>query len=225
MLKEIKIPHKNGIIKGNMYLHDFPKAWIIFAHGSGSSRLSKRNNWVAEELEEQGFSTLLFDLLNPEGEEAYLNRFNIPLLCERLLIATSWLIKSPHYKGEKIGYFGASTGAAAALMASVEAKSSWQIYAIVSRGGRPDLVDEYILNQVNIPTLLIVGGHDVEVIKLNEEASNDIVNSKIVLVPGATHFFEEKGALEDVARLASDWFLSQLDRWEHQPRLSPGFDV
>ena len=213
MFREITITEGKYEIKGHLYLPETPKSWILFAHGSGSSRLSKRNNWVAKELHAHGFATLLFDLLSPEEEDAYVNRFNIPLLTERLLEATAWLIKSEYYHHENIGYFGASTGAAAALMASVEADESWPIYAVVSRGGRPDLAGEIILSRVEVPTLLIVGSHDEEVIKLNEWASREIYNSKMVLVPGATHLFEEPGALEEVARLASDWFLIQIERW------------
>lgn len=213
MFREITIARIKPEIKGHMYLPDTPKAWILFAHGSGSSRFSKRNNWVAKQLYEQGFATLLFDLLSPEEEDSYINRFNIPLLTDRLLRATNWLLKSEFYHGEKIGYFGASTGAAAALMASAQGDGAAPIYAVVSRGGRPDLAGELTLSRVEVPTLLIVGSHDEEVIKLNEWARDEILDSKLVLVPGATHLFEEAGALEEVARLSADWFLIQLEKW------------
>lgn len=212
MFKEIVINHNGHELHGHMMNLGGPvKSWIIFAHGSGSSRKSKRNNWVAQELNKQGFSTLLFDLLTPEEDDIYLNRFDIPLLSERLLAATAWLLNSPEYKGEKIGYFGASTGAAAAIMASVKADSSWPIYAIVSRGGRPDLAKKEALNNVVVPTLLIVGGHDGPVIPLNEWAQAEILEGKLAIVPEATHLFEEPGALEEVVRLSSDWFLHNLD--------------
>lgn len=215
MFQEIVIEHEGHELRGHMMNYgDNTKAWIIFAHGSGSSRKSKRNNWVSQELNKLGFATLLFDLLTPEEDEIFLNRFNIPLLAERLLAATTWLINSPAYKKEKIGYFGASTGAAAALMASVEADPSFPIFAIVSRGGRPDLAQKDILNDVTVPTLLIVGGHDDPVIKLNQWADSEIFESKMVLVPGAGHLFEEQGALEEVVRLSSDWFITHLDRPE-----------
>lgn len=214
MFKEITIAHGKPEIKGHMYLPDTPKAWIIFAHGSGSSRFSKRNNWVAKQLYEQGFAALLFDLLSQEEEDSYINRFNIPLLTERLLRATSWLINSDFYHQEKIGYFGASTGAAAALMAAVQADGP--VYAVVSRGGRPDLTGELTLNKVEVPTLLIVGDHDEEVIKLNQWARDLISDSKLVLIPGATHLFEEPGALEQVARISAEWFKTQLEyRFDH----------
>lgn len=215
MFQEIVIKHEGRELKGHMMKYGGPiKAWIIFAHGSGSSRKSKRNNWVAQELNKLGFATLLFDLLTVEEDDIFLNRFNIPLLAERLLAATSWLITSPEYEGEKIGYFGASTGAAAALMAAVEADPSFPIYAIVSRGGRPDLAQKDFLNDISIPTLLIVGGHDDTVINLNQWAEKEIYESKLVLVPGASHLFEEDGALEEVVRLSSNWFTACLDRSE-----------
>lgn len=213
MFKEITVGQGKPEIKGHMYLPEKPRAWILFAHGSGSSRFSRRNNWVAKELYEYGFATLLFDLLSSEEEESYVNRFNIPLLTERLLRVTSWLINSEFYHHEKIGYFGASTGAAAALMAAAHADGAWPVYAIVSRGGRPDLAGELTLGQVEAPTLLIVGGLDEDVIKLNEWARDLITDSKLVLVPDATHLFEEPGALEEVARLSAEWFQNQLEDW------------
>lgn len=215
MYQEIIIEHAGRELRGHMMSYgENTKAWIIFAHGSGSSRKSRRNNWVAQELNKLGFSTLLFDLLTVEEDDIFLNRFNIPLLAERLLAATTWLIKSPVYRGEKIGYFGASTGAAAALEAAVEADPAYPIYAIVSRGGRPDLAQKQFLNDLDVPTLLIVGGHDDAVIKLNLWAEAQIAESKVVLVPGATHLFEEQGALEEVVRLTSDWFTIHLDQQE-----------
>ena len=209
--KEIVISSEGVKLEGHMLFDSEVKAWIIFAHGSGSSRKSKRNNWVAQELNKLGFGTLLFDLLTPEEDDIYLNRFDIPLLAKRLNAATAWLMGSSFYGGEKIGYFGASTGAAAALMASVMADPYWPLYAIVSRGGRPDLANKEFLNRVKVPTLLIVGSHDLPVIELNRWAEAELVYAKMTLVPGATHLFEGPGALEEVVRLSSDWFITHLD--------------
>lgn len=213
MFKEIVINHQGHELRGHMMnFGETAKAWIIFAHGSGSSHRSQRNNWVAQELNKQGYATLLFDLLTAEEDNIYLNRFDIPLLAERLIAATSWLVNTTEYHGEKIGYFGASTGAAAALVAASKDIFTSQIFAVVSRGGRPDLAPKENLNDVTVPTLLIVGGHDGEVIKLNERAHSELPNAKVVIVPGATHLFEEKGAMEEVVRLSSEWFDTHLDR-------------
>jgi putative phosphoribosyl transferase len=217
MFKEIVIHHGGRDLHGHMMnFGGTVKSWIIFAHGSGSSRKSRRNNWVAQELNKEGFSTLLFDLLTPEEDDIYLNRFDIALLSERLLAATAWLLNSKDYHGEKIGYFGASTGAAAALVASVNSDSSWPIYAIVSRGGRPDLAKKETLNDVNVPTLLIVGGNDAPVIPLNQWAKSELREASLAIVSGATHLFEEPGALQEVVRLSTDWFNKNLRR-EEQP--------
>ena len=215
MFRDISINYQNLELHGRlMKSHDRIKSWVIFAHGSGSSHKSKRNNWVAEKLNNDGFGALLFDLLTSEEDDIYLNRFNIPLLSQRLIAATSWLMQSPYYQNEKIGYFGASTGAAAALMAAANAPSHLPIYAIVGRGGRADLAEATNLNKISIPTLLIVGGHDEEVIRLNELAGSHLINSKLVIVPGANHLFEEEGALEEVVRLTSNWFSRELvERW------------
>ncbi|MEK6624457.1 MAG: alpha/beta hydrolase, partial [Bdellovibrionota bacterium] len=142
------------------------------------------------------------------------NRFDIPMLAERLLAATEWLIKSPHHKNGPIGYFGASTGAAAALMAAAEADRKWPLYAIVGRGGRPDLAGKEFLKEVRIPTLLIVGSNDGEVIKLNEKAKSYLSDARLVLVPGASHLFEEPGALAEVVKLSASWFFSYLEKGE-----------
>ena len=219
MFKEVVINYNDLKLNGHLTYGDDVKAWVIFAHGSGSSRKSKRNNWVAKELNDQGFGTFLFDLLTEEEDDIYLNRFNIPLLAERLIAATAWLINSVDYKSEKIAYFGASTGAAATLMAAAEADSSWPIFAIVSRGGRPDLAEKRILNDINAPTLLIVGGEDGDVIKLNQWAESQIFSSKLVIVPGASHLFEEPGALDEVVKLTADWFLTHLDRLESRDEI------
>ena len=204
-IKDIEL---SGIINYGLHV----KAWIIFAHGSGSSRLSVRNNWIANQLVERGFGTLLFDLLTPKEDTFYSNRFNISLLASRLIAATSWLTLSPHYHAQKIGYFGASTGAAAAIMAAAEADPDLPLYAIVSRGGRPDLAGLGFLNELRLPTLLIVGGHDEKVIELNQWAETKIPYATVTIVPGAGHLFEEAGALEEVKELSANWFDIHLQK-------------
>lgn len=182
---------------------------VLFAHGSGSSRHSPRNNFVAQVFRKAGLATLLMDLLTREEDIDYETRFDIGLLSERLIAATKWLQEEELTKNLRIGYFGASTGAAAALKASIPMGPA-TIGAVVSRGGRPDLADPG-LDKVKVPTLLIVGGNDDIVIELNRKAYNKIKTEKeMVIVPGATHLFEEPGALEEVANLASHWFKKYL---------------
>ncbi|MBI2980062.1 MAG: dienelactone hydrolase family protein, partial [Chloroflexi bacterium] len=185
-----------------------------FAHGSGSSRNSPRNRFVAEVLRGAGLGTLLFDLLTGEEEaedsQTGRLRFNIGLLARRLVAVTDWLQQKDETRNLVLGYFGASTGAAAALIAAAERPE--MVAAVVSRGGRPDMAAQF-LRAVKAPTLLIVGGHDPQVIELNQEALNQLkVEKKLVIVPGATHLFEEPGALEEAARLAADWFVTYLKR-------------
>ncbi|HTW35414.1 MAG TPA: alpha/beta fold hydrolase [Rhizomicrobium sp.] len=185
-------------------------AMIVFAHGSGSSRLSPRNTKVAEALSDAGFATLLFDLLEP-AEEAAQNRakvFDIPFLGARLVDAVKWLDETTSLSAMPIGLFGASTGAAAALVAAAQLPG--RIGAVVSRGGRPDLANR-ALDEVRSPTLLIVGGADYPVIDLNARAFARLACiKKMEIVPGATHLFEERGALEQVIALAKAWFLKYL---------------
>ena len=177
---------------------------VLFAHGSGSSRHSPRNNFVAQVLHRSGMGTLLMDLLTTEEDSVYENRFNIDLLTWRLERATQWLMEQPESKTLDIGYFGASTGAAAALQAA--ATFGTLIGAVVSRGGRPDLAIP-VLERVESPTLLIVGGLDDIVIDLNRKAYAKLKAKKhLAIVPGATHLFEEPGTLQEAARLAADWF-------------------
>lgn len=177
---------------------------VLFAHGSGSSRLSRRNNFVAEALAGAGIAALLFDLLTEQEDAIYRNRFDIDLLTQRLNDATDWVAAQADYRDFSIGYFGASTGAAAALKAA--AKRGRAVRAVVSRGGRPDLAGED-LSRVQAPTLLIVGGRDDVVIELNRSAFEQLRAVKALeIVPGATHLFEEPGTLEEVARLATRWF-------------------
>ena len=180
---------------------------MLFAHGSGSSRLSPRNRLVAERLQRSGLGTLLFDLLQPEEAANRANVFDISLLAERLALATDW-VRSQALRDAPIGYFGASTGAAAALVADTITQHA--IAAIVSRGGRPDLAG-VALPQVRAPTLLIVGGDDAGVIELNEQAFADLTCEKqLEIVPGASHLFEESGTLDRVVELARAWFESRL---------------
>lgn len=180
---------------------------VVFAHGSGSSRFSPRNAYVARVLRDQNIGTLMFDLLTPSEDRDKANRFNTSLLGHRLSMATKWLRNRPEFSDIPIGYFGASTGAAAALVAA----QFNDVKAIVSRGGRPDLAFD-ALNRVTVPTLLIVGGDDSDVIRLNEMAYNALAVAvkRLEIVPGATHLFEEPGCLEQVAALASDWFTRYL---------------
>ena len=201
--KSVKIEIDSIALKGILNLPKNAKSVVIFAHGSGSSRFSPRNNFVARILQKAGLGTLLFDLLTEEEDSVYETRFNIGLLAERLVAATKWFMKE--HKTFKIGYFGASTGAAAALQAAAEIR----INAIVSRGGRPDLAKN--LDKVKAPTLLIVGGYDDVVIELNKKAHEKIkAKKKLVIVPEATHLFEEPGKLEEVSRLAKEWFVKYL---------------
>jgi pimeloyl-ACP methyl ester carboxylesterase len=181
---------------------------VIFAHGSGSGRLSPRNNYVAEALREAGLATLLLDLLTPAEERDRRNVFDIPLLASRLALAADWAAAHPVLRALPIGYFGASTGPGAALVAA--AKADGRIAAVVSRGGRPDLAGE-ALRRVHAPTLLIVGSLDGQVIELNRLALAQLkVEKELVIVPGAGHLFEEAGTLGDVVRHATRWFLAYL---------------
>ena len=206
----IKIDVRN-IIEGSLTIPKEPKGIVIFAHGSGSSRYSPRNKYVAQVLNESGIATLLVDLLTTEEEKidniTREQRFDIKLLSRRLIAATDWLLRSTELSKLKVGYFGASTGAAAALVAAVERANL--VYAVVSRGGRPDLATRDILVRIEAPTLLIVGENDKEVIDLNEKALKQLTKiekKKLVTIPRATHLFEEPGALEEVAKHASGWF-------------------
>ncbi|WP_413717566.1 dienelactone hydrolase family protein [Silicimonas sp. MF1-12-2] len=191
-------------LPGTLLLPPRAKALIVFAHGSGSSRLSPRNRAVAEALAEQGFATLLFDLLTEAEARDRANVFDIPLLAERVGAAIRWVRASPNLGALALGLFGASTGAAAALVAA--AKAPGEVGAVVSRGGRPDMAEGALLS-VEAPTLLIVGGADHGVIELNEAAHAALrCPAKLEIIPGATHLFEEPGALAAVVDLAARWF-------------------
>jgi alpha-beta hydrolase superfamily lysophospholipase len=192
-------------IEGLLELPEHARGIVIFAHGSGSSRHSPRNNYVARILHSCGIGTLLLDLLTQDEDTDYKSRFDIPLLTRRLLAATHWLQTEQQTRHLPIAYFGASTGAAAALQAAAVLGN--KISAVVSRGGRPDLAGADDLSMVVSPTLLLIGGLDDIVIELNQEAYSQMHCTKhITIIPNATHLFEEPGALETVASLASDWF-------------------
>lgn len=200
----VRIPVDGAHIEGALELPDTPIGLVLFAHGSGSSRHSPRNNYVARVLRERGIGTLLMDLLTPEEDRDYSRRFDIDLLVGRLAAAARWVKQNPDTAALKVGYFGASTGAAAALRAAAADPS---IAAVVSRGGRPDLAPPAVLAKVRAPTLFLVGGQDYGVIELNEQAFADLTCEKeLVIVPGATHLFEEPGTLEQVAAQAAKWF-------------------
>jgi putative phosphoribosyl transferase len=202
----IEMPGKELRLPGLLAFPKDPKGLVVFAHGSGSSRHSPRNRYVAEVLNEAGLGTLLFDLLTPAEEGDRTNVFDIQLLGGRLSEVTNWLHSLPEASNVSISYFGASTGAAAALWAAAESEA--RVAAVVSRGGRPDLAGQR-LSEVQSPTLFIVGGRDKVVEQLNRQAQDQLrCENNLVIVPGATHLFEEPGTLEEVARLARDWFLS-----------------
>jgi putative phosphoribosyl transferase len=195
-------------LRGNLVLPEHGRGLVLFAHGSGSSRLSPRNRFVAERLQRKGLGTLLFDLLRDDEAADRRNVFDISLLAERLALATDWVRSRTDLRSLPIGYFGASTGAAAALVADTITHHS--IAAIVSRGGRPDLAG-VALRAVRAPTLLIVGGADHGVIELNEQAFAQLTCEKrLEIVPGASHLFEEPGTLDEVVALARDWFVRRL---------------
>jgi putative phosphoribosyl transferase len=205
-------------LDADLGLPDDAGGLVLFAHGSGSSRFSPRNRHVAHQLNQAGLATLLADLLTPSeealDEDTRQLRFDIALLAERLVGVTSWLGTQAQTTGLRIGYFGASTGAAAALVGAAQRPD--MVDAVVSRGGRPDLAGP-ALARVEAPTLLIVGGDDVPVIDLNRQALLSLRSEKqLVIVPGATHLFEEPGALDAVAALARDWFQRHL----HRPEVS-----
>jgi putative phosphoribosyl transferase len=213
-MSAVQIHAGRAVLSGNLNIPIDANALVLFAHGSGSSRHSPRNQFVARTLNEAGLATLLFDLLTPEEEAIDMrtreHRFNIHLLAERLVHATKWSKQQEQTSNLRAGYFGSSTGGAAALVAAVD--SQQDAGAVVSRGGRPDLADK-ALPQVQAPTLLIVGGNDDIVIELNEQARNRMrCEAKLEIIPSATHLFEEPGALEKVAQLASDWFSLHLAR-------------
>ena len=211
-MNDLEIQAGRAVLSGNLIIPKNAYALVLFAHGSGSSRHSPRNQFVACTLNDAGLGTLLFDLLTPDEEAIDIrtreHRFNIGLLVERLLHATRWAKEQKQARDLRAGYFGSSTGGGAALVAAAELPQD--VGAVVSRGGRPDLAGD-ALPKVQAPTLLIVGGNDDIVIELNEMARDQMrCEVKLETVPGATHLFEEPGALDKVAKLASDWFNAHL---------------
>jgi dienelactone hydrolase len=202
--------HEAVFLEGDLHIPQNSGGLVVFVHGSGSGRLSPRNQSVAEKLNVDGLATLLFDLLTMSEEkidnQTRQLRFDINLLSNRLISTLDWIINNPDIQNLSVGLFGASTGAAAALVAAAERPSI--VNVIVSRGGRPDLARKDILTKVTAPTLLLVGGNDEQVLELNEKALKDlkVEKKKLTIIPGATHLFEEPGKLEEVARLASGWF-------------------
>jgi len=213
-MTEIQIPAGRAVLSGDLTIPENAMSLVLFAHGSGSSRHSPRNQFVARTLNRARLGTLLFDLLTPKEEALDVHtrehRFNIGLLAERLVHAINWARQQEQTRDLHIGYFGSSTGAAAALVAAAQLPQ--EIGAVVSRGGRPDLAGD-ALPKVHAPTLLIVGGNDNTVIELNEIARDQMrCEVKLAIIPGATHLFEEPGALEQVAKFASDWFGLHLTR-------------
>lgn len=208
----VRVPTAGVTLEGNLVVPEDARGVVLFAHGSGSSRFSSRNRFVAEELQEAGLATLLIDLLTAQEESVDVHtahlRFDIGMLADRLVGTIDWLGGNADTRGLDVGLFGASTGGGAALVAAAERPE--EVGAVVSRGGRPDLAGE-ALPRVRTPTLLIVGGDDVPVIGMNREAmARMTAEVELEIVPGATHLFEEPGKLEEVARLARDWFLRHL---------------
>jgi putative phosphoribosyl transferase len=209
----VEVPVGPNRLEGVLSIPEEPLGLVIFAHGSGSSRFSPRNLYVARTLNEYRIGTLLIDLLTPEEEEADDRnakfRFNIALMAHRLVLATRWVKRQPLCGNLKIGYFGSSTGAAAAIVAAVEMPES--VHAVVSRGGRTDLAGLGPLHELRAPTLLIAGGEDHDIVRINRKSSREMRGPhQVHIVPGATHLFEEPNTLEEVANQAAEWFLTSL---------------
>jgi putative phosphoribosyl transferase len=209
VVEDVRIRDGDVLLAGDLHVPERAIGLVIFAHGSGSSRFSSRNRRVAEALQRAGCATLLIDLLTSYEEQDDIitaeYRFDIPLLGRRVIAAADWAASEPPVRDLRIGYFGASTGGAAALIAAAHRPDVSA--AVVSRGGRPDLAGASVLRSVQAPALLIVGGADEPVILLNEEAMGHMrTEVRLEIIPGASHLFEEPGALEEVARLASEWF-------------------
>lgn len=213
MEKSVNIPADGVLLKGNLAVPESAKGLVIFSHGSGSSRLSPRNRFVAGTLEANGLATLLFNLLTSQEDLNYELRFDIERLTRRLTAVTQWIKNQEHIRHLNVGYFGASTGAASALKAASDLGSE-VVKAVVSRGGRPDMAEGQ-LKSVKSPTLLLVGELDLQVIKLNQQAFNRMNCIKdLKIIPGASHLFEEPGKLDQVTRHANKWFLKYLYRYQ-----------
>jgi putative phosphoribosyl transferase len=217
--REVRIPSGEARLCGDLVLPPGSGGVVLFAHGSGSGRHSARNRQVARSLQQAGIATLLFDLLTVEEEQLDLStrvhRFDIALLTRRMHDATEWVTAQPELKGFPVGFFGASTGSAAALIAA--ARLGDRVAAVVSRGGRPDLAGPAALDAVTAPTLLIVGAADHAVLELNQEAFRRLrCHKRLEVIPGATHLFEERGALEQVEHAATSWFAKHMATAEHE---------
>lgn len=208
--EDVAVPTAGATVAGNLTVPDGAVGIVVFAHGSGSSRRSPRNRYVAEVLNDAGLATLLFDLLTPAEEQDRANVFDIDLLAERLIGATRWLAGRDETRALPVGYFGASTGGGAAVAAAADPRVT--VAAVVSRGGRPDLAGP-ALSRVFAPTLLIVGARDPDVVALNRQAQKAMSSAEcaVAIVPGATHLFEEPGTLEAVAALARNWFVDHME--------------
>lgn len=216
MTDEVKVKASPSVtLSGNLNIPPGAKGIVVFAHGSGSSRFSPRNRYVARVMQEAGLGTFLFDLLTPNEEEidnvTRELRFNIPFLADRMVTVTKWLSGNDATSNLNVGYFGASTGGGAAIVAAARMKDDPRIKAVVSRGGRPDLA-RASLRECTVPTLLLVGGRDDVVIDMNQDALDQLAakEKELRIIPGATHLFEEPGKLEEVARHARDWFVKYL---------------
>ncbi len=212
--KTILVPVGNIDLSGELIIPEDASSLVLFSHGSGSSRFSPRNNFVASELHKQNIGTFLFDLLTKEEDEVYANRFNIQLLTDRLIQVTKYISSLPQFDDLDIGYFGASTGAASALKAAAVLPDI--VHSIVSRGGRPDLAMD-VATKIRVPTLLIVGGADYDVLEMNRKVFKVLrCEKKLEIVRTATHLFEEPGTLEEVASLAAGWFKKYLKNAEKE---------
>lgn len=217
--RPVEIPFDGGALLGELTTAPGARGLVVFAHGSGSSSKSPRNRYVAQAIQHEGLATLLFDLLTEAEQESVSKRFDISLLAERLMQALAWVRRQPEVAQLPIGLFGASTGAAAALR--VAAKLDGLVHAVVSRGGRTDLAGDCVTEVVS-PTLLIVGGNDEEVLELNRRTSTTLrCEKRLAVVPGATHLFEEPGALKEVASIAALWFKAHLRRGQAEPATIP----
>jgi len=222
--KEVLVDAGGGVmLTGNLVVPHGAQGIVVFAHGSGSGRFSPRNRYVARTMQEGGLATFLFDLLTHREEQiddiTKELRFNIPFLAQRVVTVTKWLHDKDETKDLNVGYFGASTGGGAAIVAAAMLENDHKVKAVVSRGGRPDLAGDFYLKKCHVPTLLLVGGRDHEVIRMNESALAKLgaKEKELRIIPGATHLFEEPGKLEEVAHHARGWFQKYLNTAGQEP--------